>query len=258
VLLTTRRCATRARVAATGQPQGADRGRPGGVARRAAVAAAPPPSSSTAPACGHGPPGRWSTGPPCRRCRATAQPRPVPGRRGRPVAGRAHRLGPGAGAVAAGDPRRGPPERRPGCWSAGRMPAASAPRTAFAALAGTNPIPASSGQVTRHRPRPGWRSPTQPRAAHHLAGAPAHRSGHPRLHGPPHRPGQEPPRRQAVPTARHRPAAVPAARTLRPTRRRNPPGSLTAHSSLTLVRAGRGPRRCRRVADRACWRPADG
>src|SRR6266545_3863209 len=36
VLLATRRCATRARVAATGEAQGPDRGRPGAAARRAA------------------------------------------------------------------------------------------------------------------------------------------------------------------------------------------------------------------------------
>jgi transposase len=64
---------------------------------------------------------------------------------------------------------------------------------AFAALAGTNPIPACSGQVTRYRPGPRWRPAAQPRAAHHPAGAPAHRSQHPRLPGPAHRPGQEPP-----------------------------------------------------------------
>ena len=55
----------------------------------------------------------------------------------------------------------------------------------------------------RHQPDPGLlrpgdplpaqprRGPTaQPRAAHHLAGAPTHRSRHPRLHGPPHRWGK--------------------------------------------------------------------
>jgi transposase len=37
------------------------------------------------------------------------------------------------------------------CWSAGRMPAGCACEAAFATLAGVSPIPASSGQHTRHR-----------------------------------------------------------------------------------------------------------
>jgi hypothetical protein len=47
-------------------------------------------------------------------------------------------------------------------------------------------------------------------------------------------PGQEPPRRQAVPAARDRLPAVSAAGTLRPARRRDPQDGLTAHSSLNL------------------------
>jgi Transposase IS116/IS110/IS902 family len=103
-------------------------------------------------------------------------------------------------------------------WShAGRLRS----EAAFAALAGTNPIPA--GDQLPAQPRRG--PAAQPCAAHHLAGAPAHRPRHRGLHVPTHRRGQEPPRRQAVPATRHRPPAVPAAGTLRPTRRRNPPGN---------------------------------
>lgn len=49
-------------------------------------------------------------------------------------------------------------------WSyAGRLHS----EAAFAALAGVSPIPASSGQVVRHRPGPIRGPPAQPRAAHH-------------------------------------------------------------------------------------------
>jgi Transposase IS116/IS110/IS902 family len=105
---------------------------------------------------------------------------------------------------------------------------------AFAALAGVNPIPASSGQVVRYRLNRGGDRQPGPRPAPHRAGGPAHRSRPPHRPGPPNRRGQEPPRRQAVPAARDRPPAVAAAGTLRPARRRDPPSNLTAHSSLRL------------------------
>jgi hypothetical protein len=54
-------------------------------------------------------------------------------------------LGPGAGAARGGADQR---RQVPVSWShAGRLRS----EAAFAALAGANPIPASSGQVTRHR-----------------------------------------------------------------------------------------------------------
>src|SRR4029453_10930014 len=111
-------------------------------------------------------------------------------------------------------------------WTRGDLPRASltTPRGIVNQPLDT---PASLGNQPRRRPA------AQPRLAHHLAGAAAHRSRHARLHGPPHRRGQEPARRQTLPAARHRPPAVPAAGTLRPPRRRDPPGGLTTHSSLS-------------------------
>jgi transposase len=53
---------------------------------------------------------------------------------------------------------------------------------AFAALAGANPIPASSGQVTRHRlPEPRRRPAAEPRPAHRCGGPAARRPSHPRV-----------------------------------------------------------------------------
>ena len=78
---------------------------------------------------------------------------------------------------------------------------------AFAALAGTNPIPASSGQVTRHRLNRGGDRQLN-RALHTIVLVRLRdRSRHPRLHGPPHRRGQEPPRRQALPASASSPGS---------------------------------------------------
>jgi hypothetical protein len=75
---------------------------------------------------------------------------PGVGRRGRRAAGRTGAVGRRGYALAAGAARCGADQRRPVLvsWShAGRLRS----EAAFAALAGANPIPASSGQVTRHR-----------------------------------------------------------------------------------------------------------
>jgi transposase len=91
-------------------------------------------------------------------------------------------------------------------WShAGRLRS----EAAFAALAGANPIPASSGQVTRHRlNRSGDRQLN--RALHHRAGPAPRRPNHPRLRRPAPSRGQEHPRHPAVFEAGGRPAAVQA------------------------------------------------
>src|SRR6266508_2058735 len=85
VLLTTRRCATLARVAAIGQLNALIVGAPQEL-RADSAAAAPPARSTTAPACGPGRPGRWSTRPPCGRCgppppaSSSCRPRPTSSR----------------------------------------------------------------------------------------------------------------------------------------------------------------------------------
>jgi hypothetical protein len=67
VLLTTRRSATTARVAAVGQLKALIVGAPKNSAP--SCADAPPPArSAPAPACATGPVGRWSTAPPCAPC----------------------------------------------------------------------------------------------------------------------------------------------------------------------------------------------
>jgi transposase len=150
VLLTTRRCATLARVAAIGGAQGADRRCPRGAAGRARAAAAPPARSGAAPVSAGDQAGRWSTRPPCGRCGP-------PRERIQTLAAEADQLQaeltvlvtavapwllevPGVGPLSAAQVLVS--------WShAGRFRS----EAAFAALAGTNPIPASSGQVTRHR-----------------------------------------------------------------------------------------------------------
>ena len=128
--------------------QGADRGRAGGVASgasragdQAAVAAAPAAGSAN-PVAGasHDRPGA-----------ALDRPaHPAAGRRGRRAAGRAGAAGGRGRAVAAELPGVGPISAAQVLvsWShAGRLRS----EAAFAALAGASPIPASSGQVTRHR-----------------------------------------------------------------------------------------------------------
>ena len=85
-----------------------------------------------------------------RALRSTAQRIPAAGRRGGRAAGRARAAGGRGGAVAAELPGVGPISAAQVLvsWSyAGRLRS----EAAFAALAGANPIPASSGQVTRHR-----------------------------------------------------------------------------------------------------------
>ena len=107
--------------------QGAAGGRSRGAAGRAARPPHQPPDRLLRRACGRGRPGRWSTRPPCGRCgpppsaSSSCRPRPTSSRpswpcwsvRSRPGCWRSPASGPSA-----------PPR----CWSAGRMPAGSAPR----------------------------------------------------------------------------------------------------------------------------------
>jgi transposase len=62
---------------------------------------------------------------------------------------------------------------------------------AFAALAGTSPLPASSGRTVRHRLNRGA-ARAQPRDPHHRHDPRTLLPDHPRLHRPPHRRGQDP------------------------------------------------------------------
>jgi transposase len=247
VLLTTRRCATLARVAAIGQLKALIVGAPEEL-EPSCVAAAPPARSPTAPAYGSGRPGHSSTAPPSARCEPPpsasncCRPRPTSSKPSSPRSSTQSPFGCWRYQASA-------PSAPPRYWSAGRMPVGSAPRPPLPPWPAPTRSPASSGQVTRYRlNRAGDRQLN--RALHTILLVRLRVDPDtPHLHGPPHRPGQEPPRRQAVPATRHRPPAVPAARTLRPTGRRNPPGSLTRPSSLTL-----GPmshrRQSRRVRDR--------
>ncbi len=69
---------------------------------------------------------------------------------------------------------------------------AAQPRINHQGLGRCQPDPASSGQVTRHRPGPIRRPSVQPRAARHRGGATPRRSRHPGLCRPTCRPGQQP------------------------------------------------------------------
>ena len=80
---------------------------------------------------------------------------------------------------------------------------------AFAALAGTNPIPASSGNTQRHRLNAGGDRALN-RAVHTIAQTRhAQLRTHPRLRRPPHRRRQEHPRNPPLPQALHHPRALP-------------------------------------------------
>jgi transposase len=156
--------------------------------------AANPPAAKwrPAPACGSGRPGRWSTAPPSTPCRPppTASSSWVP----RPTSSKpswlywSQRLPHGCWRSPASAPLSAAQVLV--SWShAGRLRS----EAAFAALAGTNPIPACSGQVTRYRLNRGGDRQRNRAQAHHRAGTPAHRSRHPRLPGPPHRRGKSRP-----------------------------------------------------------------
>jgi uncharacterized protein YndB with AHSA1/START domain len=134
-------------------------------------------------------------------------------------------------------------------------PGESGSRWAARTLAGTNPRPASSGQVTRHRLN---------RSGDHQLNAALHTIALTWLRydpetrayrRPPHHPRQDSPRRQVVPQAEHRPPAGQAPRALRPTRHGDHQSRLTTHSSLSALfsirqgapRAGGTPGRVRDV-----------
>jgi hypothetical protein len=134
-------------------------------------------------------------------------------------------------------------------------PGESGSRWAARTLAGTNPRPASSGQVTRHRLN---------RSGDHQLNAALHTIALTWLRydpetrayrRPPHHPRQDSPRRQVVPQAEHRPPAGQAPRALRPTRHGDHQSRLTTHSSLSALfsirqgapRAGGPPGRVRDV-----------
>ena len=186
VLLTTRRCATLARVAAVGQLKALLVGAPeelraelrgrstaGQIDYCAGLRARPTRSLE-----------HQAT---VRALRATAQRIQAPGRRGRRVGGRAHRAGRCGRPLAAGGPRRRAPERRPGAGQLVTCRAAAVGGGVCCPGRCVAPIPASSGQSTRYRLNRGGDRQLNRALAHHLAGAPAHRPRHPGLPGPPHR-----------------------------------------------------------------------
>jgi transposase len=81
---------------------------------------------------------------------------------------------------------------------------------AFAALAGTSPIPASSGNTIRHRLNPGRRPAAEPGADHDCVGADAPPPSNPclREQTPRRRPNDQ--RDHAHPQALHRPPGLPS------------------------------------------------
>jgi len=81
---------------------------------------------------------------------------------------------------------------------------------AFAALAGTSPIPASSGRIVRHRLNRGGDRALNCGHPHHRADPDPQLSSHPRLHPATHRRGKDPARDPPLPQALHRPRALPA------------------------------------------------
>ena len=98
---------------------------------------------------------------------------------------------------------------------------------AFATLAGTSPLPASSGRTVRHRlNRGGDRALNS--AIHTIATPNAQLPEHPDLHRPPHRRGQDHPRDPAVPQALHQPRALPHAHRLHEP-------AIAPHSRLTNI-----------------------
>ena len=125
------------------------------------------------------------------------QPRPTAGhrRRARPRADR--------------PPRHRPGHRRPGHRVSFSHPGRCRNDAAFAALAGTSPLQASSGRTVRHRLNRGGDRALN-RALHTIAMTRMRQlPQHPRLRRPPHRRGQDPPRDPPLPQALHRPRALP-------------------------------------------------
>ncbi|MEV1294640.1 hypothetical protein [Pseudonocardia sp. NPDC049635] len=82
---------------------------------------------------------------------------------------------------------------------------------AFAILAGTAPIPASSGKTVRPA-QPHRGSPAQPSRLHHRHHSAPARPGDPRQRRPPPRPGQDRPRNPPLPRPLRHPPALPTAR----------------------------------------------
>ena len=109
---------------------------------------------------------------------------------------------------------------------------------AFARLAGAAPIPASSGQTIRYRPRPKRRPQTQPRTAHDPRHTETLTPRHDRLHRttPPRR--QDPTRSKPLPQALPRPQPLPATRTR------------SATGDLTNIEASLAHRFIRQLSDR--------
>ena len=101
---------------------------------------------------------------------------------------------------------------------------------AFAMIAGVCPIPASSGNTTRHRLNRGGDRRLN-RAEHHRAHQDAHRSCHPHLHRAAPKRGQDIQRDPTLPQALHQPPNLPITRSCppRPGRRRR---GLTQHRSI--------------------------
>ncbi|WP_438819659.1 transposase [Micromonospora globispora] len=79
-------------------------------------------------------------------------------------------------------------------------------------LAGTAPIPASSGKTVRYRLNRSGDRQLNRALAHRRSLPVATRPTHPRLRRPPLRPRQDRPRDQTLPQALHRPRALPTPR----------------------------------------------
>ena len=212
VLVNTREGAVLARTAAINQLRALDRRGPGAAARRASVASPSPSSSHAVHAFG---PELEDTA-----TRASALALRSTARRIATLSAEARQLNreiaqlvettapallaePGVGPISAA--------RILIAWShQGRFHS----EAAFAMLAGTSPIPASSGQTVRHRLNRGGDRQLN-RALHTIALSrrATHRAD-PRLHRPPHPRRQKHPRDQPLPQALPRPPPLPTARAI--------------------------------------------
>jgi hypothetical protein len=182
-------CCWPATTPTAGCPRRADRDGPG-VLAGAGLPAMP---AATMP-CGR----RRSSGSRSRCSRpgaAQGQPRPAAGHRGRHRPGLTDRYGVGPVTAAQAVVSFSHPGR---CRN----------EAAFAALAGTSPLPASSGRTVRHRLNRGGDRRLNC-AIHTIALTRSAAAPHPRLHRPTHRRGKDPTRDPPLPQALHRPRALP-------------------------------------------------
>ncbi len=103
---------------------------------------------------------------------------------------------------------------------------------AFAALAGTSPLPASSGRTVRHRLNRGGDRALNRAHPHHRHDPDAQLPDHPGLRRPPHRRRQDHPRDPPLPQALHRPPALPHPHRHHDTHHQQRRRSLDTHRSV--------------------------